>query len=81
MANEQESAELRVLLGSDTDQQGYNIGGFLVDTSTWKKIPLAGFPNSVTPRFVNNQLVAFYQLAVVFTLIMAFMHVPKSFQP
>ena len=42
MANEEESAELRVLLGSDTDQQGYNIGGFLVDTSTWKKIPLAG---------------------------------------
>lgn len=39
MANEQESAELRVLLGSDTDQQGYNIGGFLVDTSTWKKFP------------------------------------------
>lgn len=43
MANEQESAELRVLIGSDTDQQGYNIGRFLVDTSTWKKIPLAGF--------------------------------------
>lgn len=28
MANEQKSAELRVLLGSDTDQQGYNIDQF-----------------------------------------------------
>ena len=34
MANEQESAELHVLLRSDIDQQADNIGGFLVDSST-----------------------------------------------
>lgn len=43
MANEQKSAELDVLLRSDTDQQAYNIGGFLVNSSIWKNMPLSGF--------------------------------------
>ena len=40
MANEQESAELRMLLGSDTDQQGYNIGGFFSRYLNLEKNPV-----------------------------------------
>ena len=66
MANEQESAELHVLLRSDIDQQADNIGGFLVDSSTtsygwicfeWSQIQL-----HQGMLFLLNQVPSFFSI-------------------